>query len=79
VTASGTVERGRLRVDTRRSTGASTSGAAVGDRHRSDRSTTNLYLGEPGGTPTNLQNWDNVKLTLADAPVPFLGVALPFG
>jgi hypothetical protein len=39
----------------------------------------NLYLGEPGGTPTNVQNWDNVKLTLADAALPFLGSALPFG
>ena len=39
----------------------------------------NLYLGEPGGTPTNVQHWDNVKLTLADAALPFLGSALPFG
>ena len=41
--------------------------------------TRNLYLGEPGGTPTNVQNWDNVKLTLADAALPFLGGLTPFG
>jgi len=39
----------------------------------------NLYLGEPGGTPTNVQNWDNVKLTLADSALPFLGGLTPFG
>ena len=39
----------------------------------------NMYLGEPGGTPTNVQNWDNVKLTLADTALPFLGGFAPFG
>jgi hypothetical protein len=39
----------------------------------------NLYLGEPGGTPTDVQNWDNVKLTLADSALPFLGGLTPFG
>src|SRR5262249_45735033 len=39
----------------------------------------NLYLGEPGGTPTNVQGWDNVKLVLADAALPFLGALTPFG
>lgn len=39
----------------------------------------NLYLGEPGATPTDVQDWDNVGLTVGDVPQPFLGPLTPFG
>ncbi len=39
----------------------------------------NLYLGEPSSGHTNVIDWDNVKLAVADASVPFLGGLTPFG
>ena len=38
-----------------------------------------LWLGETTGGATNVSNWDNVKLAVADTAEPFLGPALPFG
>ena len=57
-------------------------GGALGSVTATGQSSTTVrtvYLGEPGGTPTNVQHWDDVKLTLADAALPFLGGLTPFG
>ncbi|MGZ6953201.1 MAG: fibronectin type III domain-containing protein [Acidimicrobiia bacterium] len=39
----------------------------------------NLYLGEPASGPTNVQDWDGVKLVLGDAALPFPGGTNPIG
>ena len=57
-------------------------GAALASVTATGQTTTSvrtLYLGEPGGSPTNVQDWDNTKLTLSDADLPFLGGLTPFG
>jgi hypothetical protein len=55
---------------------AQTSIAATGQVASTVRS---LYLGEPSGTPTDVQDWDNVGLTVGDTDLPFLGALTPYG
>jgi hypothetical protein len=38
-----------------------------------------MFIGEPSGTPTDVQDWDNFALTLGDVDLPFLGGLTPFG
>jgi hypothetical protein len=38
-----------------------------------------LWLGETTGGPTDVTDWDNVKLAVGDVAEPFLGPATPFG
>jgi len=38
-----------------------------------------LWLGETTGGPTDVTDWDNVQLAVADTAEPFLGGAAPFG